>query len=120
MMMRAAFRFLILATLLVQAAIPVGFMPASAAAGTPIVICSGMDMRIIHVDEHGQPVEGGEEASDEACPFTTLPTAQADTSQSVFAGLICYGPDCPLYAFTLVFAFPYPPAPPATAPPVVI
>lgn len=119
MSFRAPIRFLMLVALLVQAAIPLGFMPGMAQAGTPMVICSGMDMRIIHVDEHGQPVEGGETA-EESCIFTTFPTAQGNTSAPVFAGLACYGPDCPLYIFTLAFAFPYPPAPPATAPPVVL
>lgn len=55
---------------LFQALIPLGFMPGANAA-TPVVICSGMDMKIVYVDENGQPTHQ-QDKSQKPCAFAAI------------------------------------------------
>jgi hypothetical protein len=54
---------------LLQALIPLGFMPGANAA-TPIVICSGLGEKTIYVDDNGQPVEHQQDKAEKSCAFS--------------------------------------------------
>lgn len=53
---------LALVAVLFAALLP-GVVAASPAMGSPMVLCSGGEMRVIYVDDQGQPVDHGEQAS---------------------------------------------------------
>lgn len=48
-------KIMALLAVLLQGIIPLGFMPGKAAAGTAIVICSGLGMKTVIVDDNDQP-----------------------------------------------------------------
>ncbi len=80
---------LFLLAFLCKAFVPAGFMPGTS-AGSPVVICSDMGMKIIHVDENGQPVDQKQTLS-EPCSFAANGIGVApdkvmvQTHHSVFA-----------------------------------
>ncbi|HEY8190503.1 MAG TPA: hypothetical protein VIF12_07440 [Micavibrio sp.] len=57
--MKHLFHILVFLAFAMQSIIPVGFMPDidASAAGTKLVICSGIGEKIIYLDRNGQPVE---------------------------------------------------------------
>lgn len=65
----ASITFVLLALLgiMVRSLIPTGFMPEFSQAGTAFVICSGIEMKTVYLDENGQPVEHKVEAP---CDFS--------------------------------------------------
>jgi hypothetical protein len=56
----ASLSFLTLALLgiLIRSLIPTGFMPEFSQAGTAFVICSGVEIKTVYLDENGQPTSG--------------------------------------------------------------
>lgn len=72
---------LFLLGIVVRGLIPAGFMPdMTQQAATPIVICAGVDHKIIYVDDSGQPVpdqnQGGADG-DGHCAFSLVGLAMA-------------------------------------------
>lgn len=50
-------------------------MPNAKASGTPLVICSGLDIKTIYIDADGRAIEEDHSASDySSCPYATLAT----------------------------------------------
>lgn len=62
-----SFLMLTLLGIMVRSFIPTGFMPEFSQAGTAFVICSGVEMKTVYLDENGQPVEHQVEAP---CDFS--------------------------------------------------
>lgn len=79
----------------IRAAVPAGFMPdMHSASGDWITICSGVDVKTIHVDENGQPIE--ELSSDAVCPFSFLSAAQFIADYS-FGDTVWYRAEFPVF-----------------------
>lgn len=64
---------LLVATVVLRALVPVGFMPdlSRLASGTiQLVICTGTGSKLVTLDENGKPVPAKSSAhADQACPF---------------------------------------------------
>lgn len=72
-------RTLLIAAMLVQALLPSGFMPAFGGEGTiTLVICSGMDVKTVHIDRNGQTPQQDQNSHDTYCPFSPVNTATGD------------------------------------------
>lgn len=64
-----SFLVLTLLGVFIRAMIPAGFMPdVSLHAGTPLVICSGLESKTIYVDENGKPAS--EHKVEAPCDFS--------------------------------------------------
>ncbi|MDB5491096.1 MAG: hypothetical protein JWO78_945 [Micavibrio sp.] len=94
----------------------------SANAATPLVICSGMDMKTIYVDHDGKPVDKKSAPGDHAKPcvsaaFNTTPAAQP-IYVSIPAALVTAKVFVPEYDNIHTPAFHE--RPPAIGPPVLL
>ena len=73
----------------VQIMIPAGFMPnlsapnLSAYAATPLVICSGMDMKTIYVNQDGKPIGKPVDQHAKPCAFSVLTPFSATPSMHI-------------------------------------
>lgn len=75
--MKQIFQIVLVLAFALQALIPAGFMPGSAMAGTPVVICSGMGQKTVLLDGDGQPVgqQDDSDAGHAPCPWSVLPVS---------------------------------------------
>jgi len=118
-MKKLAFIIVLLAVAL-QAAIPIGFMPGQANAGTSMVICSGMDQITIHLDGDGNPIDGPAHTGEqkEFCAYSMIPVARdIDAPPQIIKPQFHTQAQSLLTADNLVKGR-YFNTPPATAPPV--
>lgn len=80
-MLKSGVLMLLLFGIVVRGLIPAGFMPdMTQQAATPIVICAGVDHKIIYVDDNGQPVpdqDQGRADGDGYCAFSLAGLAMA-------------------------------------------
>ena len=99
-MIKLIFKIVLVLAFVLQALIPAGFMPGSAMAGTPVVICSGMGQKTVLIDGDGQPA--GQQEHDKnthaPCPWSVLPASltppQGFSPAAVFAFAVPeYGPE---------------------------
>ncbi|MBI2234488.1 MAG: hypothetical protein HYU57_05825 [Micavibrio aeruginosavorus] len=77
-MIKQIFQTVLVLAFALQALIPAGFMPGSAMAGTPVVICSGMGQMTILLDGDGQPVEQQDHdrnTTHAPCPWSVFPVS---------------------------------------------
>lgn len=121
--MKTIVRLLVFFAFFVQTLIPAGFMVNldSANAATPLVICSGMNMKTIYVDRDGKPVDQST-ADDHAKPcvsaaFNTMPAAQS-IFVSIPVAFVAASIPVPEYRSIRTPAFHE--RPPAIGPPVLL
>lgn len=77
-MIKQIFQIVLVLAFALQALIPAGFMPGSAMAGTPVVICSGMGQKTVLLDGDGQPAEQQDHHGKDThapCPWSVLPVS---------------------------------------------
>lgn len=102
---------------LFQALIPLGFMPGANAA-TPVVICSGMDMKIVYVDEDGQPAHQ-QDQSQKSCAFAAIAFGLT-ADPVVVTAPAHYAAEIPAVSISLVLPFAAHTHPWQTGPPAFL
>lgn len=95
---------------------------ASPTLGSPIVLCGGGELRVIYVDDEGQPIEHDSQSSLK-CAMALLSGLAATPLPDIMPDVepIAFDTDTPVLisaAYRLPHARGPPPRPPSTAPPI--
>ncbi len=80
-------------TFFIQALIPAGFMPNAHASeqGTALVICSGLDVKTIYIDDHGQEMPSHEKTDVKIpCVYAGLSSYSSPEPYQIFQDRIGY------------------------------
>ncbi len=112
--------FILLLAILVQALIPVGFMPGRAVAGTYMEICTPDGIVMMNVGQPDDQSPDADHGTSKPCAFSLLPVA--DVPRVVVAlDAVVIPQDTARYVADYIVVYSQLRAlPPATAPPVLI